>query len=341
MLLVVLLDTDDHFFITSMTSSRDYLIPASVATSTHRKYDRAFRQFVHFIHQHRRRLRQLTPLQIDQYLVRYIHQLHSTGASLSSAIYTLSSLVRHTGISSSSFHRSQLSIRGWSRLHARSRRHRPPLTLEVVTLLSICMAKSGYYNAAIATLLSFHCYLRINEMAQLSINDIIFSGDGRLGSSIGSNVLGTVRLAVTKTGTNQSVTITDVTICNLLRKLIESQLISATTGVHAGSLFHLSASSYRRIFHRCIDAFGWGDINYTPHSLRHGGATRDYMLNVATHSIMHRGRWMSEKALKIYVQVGSVLLLDTRLSREQFDAATLLYSHLESVMLSFQPKHVN
>ena len=45
------------------------------------------------------------------------------------------------------------------------------------------------------------------------------------------------------------------------------------------------------------------------HSLRHGAATRDFLRGKAIEDILHRGRWVSVKAARNYVQASPAMLL--------------------------------
>lgn len=308
------------------SNNNQFLIQSSIATTTNNKYNNALINFKQYIHQHNYKLHKLTPNQLDNVLVNYIHYLHTSGASLSTANYTLASLHRTTGFGSA-LYRSRLSLKGWSRIHARTRKHRPPLTLEVTTLISVTLARSGHYNAGIATLVAFHCYLRINEFCKLKNNEVVFAGDARMGS--GMNAICTLKLAVTKTGLNQSVSIRCQSIANLLKSVIVN---NAETGSTNSFVFGLTSLQYRRLFHSACEHLGFGNIGYTPHSLRHGGATFDSMKGVPVNEIVHRGRWRNETSLTTYVQVGSVLLLDTNLSSTMFESAVTMYKHIEIVM---------
>lgn len=311
----------------SRKNKNHHLISASIATSTNTKYEKAFFQFQQYLQHRQLQLNKLSPIQLDNILVKYIHYLHSIQSSLSTATCTISAVHRSTGFGSL-LHRSRLSIKGWSRIHARTRQHRPPLTKEVTTLIAIVLAKSNHYSAALATLVSFQCYLRINEMANIKINEVAFAGDSRLGS--GMNVFATIKLPFTKTGLNQSVSITDIGIATLLQNYI-CNLIG--TGSNTSDLvFQMNATKYRKLFHQAIATLQLSHINYSPHSLRHGAATFDYMSGVPIQQIVMRGRWANDTSLKTYVQTGSVILLDTELSENLFKVATLLMKHIVQVM---------
>jgi len=60
------------------------------------------------------------------------------------------------------------------------------------------MARSGYHAEAVASLLAFHCFLRVGELTRLRICDVVMPGRmGRAHSGMA------VCLPLTKTGRNQ------------------------------------------------------------------------------------------------------------------------------------------
>ena len=63
---------------------------------------------------------------------------------------------------------------------------------------------------------------------------------------------------------------------------------------------------------------------YVPHSLRHGGATRLFLLHVPLEDIMMRGRWASSKSARLYVQSSRAMLMSMRAPRVLADAAMAL-----------------
>jgi hypothetical protein len=53
---------------------------------------------------------------------------------------------------------------------------------------------------------------------------------------------------------------------------------------------------------------GVGHIAYVPHSLRHGGATADFLLTGSIERVQFRGRWKSMESVRTYVQTARALL---------------------------------
>jgi integrase len=151
---------------------------------------------------------------------------------------------------------------------------------------------------AIGVLLAFDAYLRSGELVGLRREDFATAGDLRLG---GGTYRAALRLRSTKTGPEQWAEIRDETVTSLLQILADSTPAG-------GLLFPFSTSSFRYYFKRACTGLGL-KANYVPHSLRHGGATRDFLNGVTLEEILRRGRWASTKSARHYIQAGRAILL--------------------------------
>ena len=70
-------------------------------------------------------------------------------------------------------------------------------------------------------------------------------------------------------------------------------------------LFPFSAATFRRRFKTACTDLRLSNL-YVPHSLRHGGATRyRHVLRWTIENVMERGRWVSTKSARRYVQSGN------------------------------------
>jgi hypothetical protein len=71
-----------------------------------------------------------------------------------------------------------------------------------------------------------------------------------------------------------------------------------------------TVSGYRFLFTSMCASVGLGAYHFTPHSLRHGGATCDYMSDLSgknLEAVIFRGRWAVMKSVKTYIQSGAYL----------------------------------
>jgi integrase len=159
-------------------------------------------------------------------------------------------------------------------------------------------------------LVGFHCYLRAGEIARLQRKDVVVPNDPRMGSAYTGMVL---RLARTKTGLNQSVSITDPHIKQLLLAWLQRHSHSASP---SDRLFPFTDAQFRSRFHRTVYRLGLGHIRYVPHSLRHGGATRDYMRGMSIEDVMYRGRWKTMESARRYIQQSRAMLVQQDVPKE-------------------------
>ena len=75
-------------------------------------------------------------------------------------------------------------------------------------------------------------------------------------------------------------------------------------------------------FKEALLYFPLDKAGFTLHSLRHGGATRDYLGGVALNDIMVKGRWVSLSSCRRYLNAGQGLLLRVRIPRSSRLALT-------------------
>jgi integrase len=277
--------------------SSTLLRDAAVKPKTKKQYEQAVEQFLSW--KHSVELSCDTAADMDAALAEYCEYLYTRDISggKGKANYALAGVLRAMPEWKHSLPLSRQALKGWSRLRAPV--SHPPLTWEVAVAMALSMAKSGYFGAGVALLLSFECYLRIGEMTSLRVSDVAFPSDARLGSASSISCL---RLRSTKTGANQWVEIRDPDVIVLLRHVVDGKRAD-------DSVFGLSQREYRAIFHAAREALGLLAIPHVPHSCRHGGATRDFMLHGQLEAVLLRGRWKSTDSARTYVQSAQALLL--------------------------------
>ena len=235
--------------------------------------------------------------ELDQCLTGYIHDLYDTDRGVDEArraYYGITKLLlpsmRH-GLPT-----AKLSISSWEK--SEPPRSHPPLSWKLTVAIAMRMATDGNPDMAIGTLLAFECYLRIGELIGLRFKDVAGPGDPRTDEQHKDWCL---RLRKTKTGRNQWVHVRDRQVASLLRDLMAS--------LKPGQkLFGFTADYYRRYFKRTCADLGLS-AEYVPHSLRHGGATRDHVAGMGIEDILLRGRWASNDSARRYIQRGRALLL--------------------------------
>jgi integrase len=313
---------------------------ASLSSTTVTRYKKAVQQFINYCH-----IIGTPPIStissLDQVLAEYMNDLYydldGTMSQASCALYGIQFLLPST-------HRllpiSTRTFEGWVRLQPAL--SYPPLTYELTVAIALTMAKNRFVPHAIATLLAFDGYLRINEFCRLRVSDISFPGDNRVGSALNSMAL---RLSHTKTGRNQFVTIRSPAVVSLLQDWVAFRVGSSRT--RAGSsrilVFGFAAETYRSVFKLVCDGLGLARTGYVPHSLRHGGATRDFLLGATIEQVLFRGRWASTKSARTYLQSGRALLLGTQVPPQLFALASALSTdvlhHLQPLLQQYAAYH--
>jgi len=271
------------------------LIKAAYAESTVTRYDGAVRTFLKWCDNnsapecHKTR-------DLDELLTEFLHFLYLNNGSKQTGNNTLYGLMMKAPNLKGKLPLSRLAMRGWDKLQPSVAY--PPLTWPITVAIAARMAQRGQILQAVATVLSFHCLLRVGEMTQLRRQDVALADDARLGVD---GFGGALRLRRTKTGRNQWVTLVDKDILALLTLVCRDLQPN-------DRVFPFSPASFRRTLRSaCLDL--GIQTPYVPHSLRHGGATRLHMQGVPVEDIMLRGRWQSSKSARHYIQSGQALLL--------------------------------
>lgn len=218
------------------------------------------------------------------------------------------------------------AVRNWHRLDTGV--SYPPLRKDLALLVAVRMMARGHRRAAIATLLAFDCLLRISEFCELVASDVADVGDARAPSELKQM---SIRLAKTKTGSNQFVLVRDPAVQQLVRHLL------AETPKKA-KLFSYTSDQYRRLFKQTCADLKLSSA-YVPHSLRHGGATHMHMVEGhKIEEVMVYGRWASLKSTRRYIQSGRALLLTIEVPEEAAALARRL-SVAPAKALAFAESH--
>ena len=292
-------DSDSDSLDSGLHHGRDVLLANAIAPATQVAYTRAVRKFLTYSQLSLDSLLRRSSRRIDRRLKDYLHYLHRTHAPHSQAVHAVYGLIYYAPELKDRLLLSRRSLRGWDR--TRPHRSHPPLTWELTVMLALTMARRGLHAEATASLLAFDCYLRVGEYLRLQYSDVAVLSDSRLGASHTGMAL---RLAHTKTGPNQWVSVRDSAVTQVFTAYLESRRWSPTDRV-----FPFSRSHWSRVLRSCCRDLGLSHIPFVPHSFRHGGATRDFMRGVSVEQIKLHGRWKSLESARRYIQQGPALLL--------------------------------
>lgn len=242
----------------------------------------------------------------DDLLCDYIHCLFDDGGSLSTGYNTIYGIEAANPRLRGAFKVSRQAMRGWA--NGSPARSYPPLTWPATVAIALRMMQNGAVLEGVATLVSFHCLLRVSEMTGLTRQDVAISDDSRMGVD---GFPGALRIRQTKTtrrGRPQWVTIRDPQIAALLSSAVADLRPSQF-------VFPFTPDQFRRTLHRTCAELGISQ-EYVPHSLRHGGATLLHLQGYSLEDIMLIGRWLSSNSARNYIQAGPAMLLDSGIPRE-------------------------
>ena len=275
---------------------------STVVNTTLKSYESAVNTFLQFVSAYN--LIAVNYHEVDVYLSQYIESLYANNTvnGKQIAANTIYGVIHRCPQLKLELPLSRQSLKGYQKLKP-SKSHLP-FTYFVCIAVSATMSRNGNIHHAVALLLMFHCYLRINEMFDLLISDIALPDQNRFGSSI---ILSSLRIAKSKTGVNQSVSITDIHIQKLLEFIIGNRSRDE-------KLFSFSSLSvFTSVLHKSLLLLGLPLKMFVPHSCRHGGATYDHINGKNIEDIMLRGRWKSNSSARNYIQSLKALILTTNI----------------------------
>jgi hypothetical protein len=274
-----------------------------VAKRTLNRYAAMFTAFLDFVAvKWRRDFRNYEEL--DDFAAAYVEHLWQEGDSKADASYTLAAihyfLPRATG--KLIFSWRLLSV--WKRLELPLRA--TPLSLELL------MAFIGYFLAAselevaVGCSLMFHCILRTGELFLIEKQHLVFSSCGNKAS---------LSLPITKSvnkrgGGSETVEVYDRRIVARLASLAKDKL-------PGDKLFSISMSFFRIMLLRAKSFFSLDDLHIQAYSLRRGGATHYFRSSGSLDRTILRGRWLSAKSARIYIEDGVAQLSAIALSDDQ------------------------
>ena len=186
---------------------------------------------------------------------------------------------------------------GWTTLNPSKQRLPIPEPAMLAMVEELCLRKK--FRAAAMVWTGFHTFMRKEELADVTAKEYIqFRVPTKLRADSLDSTYGVIRIEETKKGLVQSVTITDFGLHSLL------VILCAKTS--ANSRLFVSGASLQSHMAQSAKLLGFSTFNFTPHSLRHGGATAAILNGLSVDSVKLRGRWNDLATVLRYVQSGVV-----------------------------------
>jgi integrase len=265
----------------------------------------------------------LRTAQIDRRFASYLRELYDNDGSMQTGENARNALHLWLPRTKNRLRESHTVLHYWAR--QRKQHSYPPIPRNVAVLIAAALAQRGEIHAAIAVLLSFDCYLRVNECLSLTRADVTIPTDQRLGDALANT---TIHLRKTKTLDNLSCVVHDPVVARLLQRI----LFSLPTP--ASRLFPVTLTAYREYhFKGTLRRLGLGHLGFVPHSLRHGGATHDYVVAKRTPEyIQRRGRWASIKSADRYIQQLRAVDMTFKISADLDREGGMYHEFLEAIM---------
>jgi integrase len=298
------------------------LLAAAVNPQTASRYAKDLQQFLTWVQQQPRN-RTDSYLELDALLIRYFtycFDINPARGERQKCVNARAAILLWHPNAKMFFRGSERALLGWERRVPPAQK--PPCPVELVVLLVKHFVDAGKTDMALVTWLCFHGYLRINEALNVRAQDITFPKD---------NSPGGIRLPQSKTGINQSVMLTIPELWVLLRWHVSR--------APAGRQFlfpNLSGPQVARELDAAVLTWGPLPHRFLPHTLRHGGATNDFLNNVPMDKIIHRGRWASPASATRYIQQGRAMLIGEQLPAAIRERAAPLINNLQLVLANLQ-----
>lgn len=297
----------------------------SLAPATSKAYSKQLGSFLSHARLDARSFMLVPASEIDRALAVYIQDCYDARSSFTYVSLALSGAVHRRPDLRHQLPISRQCLRGWDK--SRDAVSYPPLTWELTVVMACTMARSGYHGPAIAMLLAFDCFLRVGELTRIRFTDIIMPNDPRMGRA---HTTMAVVLRTAKTGKLQSVGIWNRDVAQLVALWARS--VSNSNPVDTDPrIFPFSPDFFRRLMHHTSTVLQL-PIHYTPHSLRHGGATDDFLRNGSVERVQFRGRWKHLESVRRYVQTARGVLAAQQVSPHINDLGVALSGDLVSVM---------
>ena len=167
----------------------------------------------------------------------------------------------------------------------------------------------GFTRAACVIVIAFDSFLRTGEM--LGLAPEMFSRSD-------AHKFAVLRLDQTKTSRRKPKAAEAICIRDpLVLRALNCVLSSAPLRLPGDRLLDMSSIQFQSLFGRAVRFFGLEHLGFKPYSIRRGGATLHFRLNGDMHRTVLRGRWLSSRSARVYIEDGLASLATLHLSHTQ------------------------
>ena len=208
----------------------------------------------------------------------------------------------------------------------------------IAVAMAATMLRNGDTAAAIATLTAWDCYLRVSELCNMKVKHILTLHDTR-------NTMTTAANTLWRTGPRTIIAMPDTKSASPQYVSIDNQHIDALLLAYIQRhnkqpddyLFPYTTSTYTKLFHEVLNLLQMHHIPFTPHSLRHGGASEHFVQKgeSALQQIQFRGRWVSTSSLRAYIQAAPSININHHIPQNVSDIGNTYKDQLLSAFLPY------
>ena len=263
---------------------------AGLQQRTLRAYRLSIDRFLVFSKIHRLPLR--TSSQLDYAVAEFINSLYQEGDSLAQAGHLLSGLKRFYPSMRLQLPTASQFFRNWQRIHRPERA--VPISWDLLQAMAALCLELGSPHVALMLYVGFFCFLRTSEMLSLQMLHLI--PDSR-----SHRITVIIPFAKTSVGNPQVVLFHDHRIHQLLLTVQQAR-------ARQSFLWPSSPGRFRFLWHRLLEAFEFGPDDYSPYSIRRGGATWHFLRTSSMDATLQLGRWTCNRTARMYIDQGTLAM---------------------------------
>ena len=187
----------------------------------------------------------------------------------------------------------------------------PPLTPDLLYSLCGAACQAGNPHHAVCMMVSFFGLLRTGELGKIQVKDITVSDN--LDQAV-------INLGLTKGGQRQGA-LEHVVLDNPAAvKMLKAYIL----GLAPGDFILPNLIQFRASFKSYTALLQLQEWEFKPYSLRRGGATNHFRQFGLLSQTILKGRWMSSKSARIYINDGLATL------------ASLKYEHISTLLKKYE-----
>eukprot|EP00438_Fugacium_kawagutii_P005727 Skav230031 [mRNA] locus=scaffold261:317606:318451:- [translate_table: standard] len=223
--------------------------------------------------------------------------------------------------------------KGWGNLEPGQ--SRDPCPFEVACWIAFHLMMRGLRYYAAAVMLSFDTYIRPGKICDLRRHNVVAPPKGvsrryhHWTLLLHPQELG----EPSKTGQFNDSLVVGLKDREWVGTLL-GRLYSLHTGQTDGAIFPFSLNSFEKEFRASVVALKLQKLRISPHCLRHGGASHDYLSQVLSlQDIQQRGCWGAFESVRRYAKHGRLSKQLSLLSPQQQQAAKQATLELPSLLL--------